>query len=67
MKGTGQGRVQGCVEKGCDLRGKALGDLAHLPTASLSPRPQRMRAGGKASLKAEEAFSQTTLCSHHLQ
>lgn len=61
------GRREGHIEKGWDPGRKGLGDLAHLPKAAFSPRPQRIRAGGKESLKAEEEFSQTTLCSHHLQ
>lgn len=68
MKGTGRGGCrEGHAEKGWDLGRKELEDLAHLCPASFSPRSQRMRAGGKESLKAEEEFSQTTLCSHHPQ
>lgn len=67
-KAAGRGGCrEGPVEKGWDLGKKECGDLAHLPTASLSPRPQRIKAGGKGSLKAEEEFSQTTSCSHHPQ
>ena len=46
------------------LGGEELGGLAHLPTTSCSPRSQRIRAGGKESLKAKEDFSRITLCSH---
>lgn len=68
MKAQGRGGNQkGHVEKPWDPERKELGDLAHLPMVSCSPRPQRIRAGGKESLKAEEEFSPTTLCSLHPQ
>lgn len=68
--GKAQGRgggPEGCVEKRRHPGRKELGDLAPFPMASCSPRPQRIRAGGKESLKAEEESFQTTLCSPHPQ
>lgn len=59
------GRGAGGFEKGGP--GDRTWGFSSPPYGFFLSRPQRIRAGGKESLKAEEDSFQITLCSHHPQ